>query len=140
MRARLVTKSWQEHLSIIVHSPLLCQLGIDGEPTSATISAVGEVQAIAPRQLTNFTIHSHLKSKFSCRVNFYVVPHVCSYSPPQSQLTTELEYLSHPNLVDLVFLDKTEIQVLLGANVHTPIVQGQIVRGKPAEPIDTQIS
>ena len=121
-----------------ISEDLFHELGLTGTPTESSVSAVGGVRTVSPRELTKFKIHPHFRSKFSCEVEALVVPKVCSYSPPLSQLTTNLLYLSHLQLADPAFLDKAEVQVLLGADIHAQIVQGQIVRGRPDEPVATQ--
>lgn len=103
---------------------LFHELELLGTPTGFSISAVRGVQVVAPREMTKFKIHPHFKSRYYCEVETLVVPKVCSYSPPRSQVASDLAYLSHLNLADPAFLDTAEIQVLLGVRldhfwVHT---------------------
>lgn len=103
--------------------------------TNAAVSAVGGNQAVSSKKLVKFKIRPHFSSRFSCEVKALVVPRVCNYTPPRTEKISELLYLSHLNLADPAFLDKTEIDVLLGADIHATIVQEGIIRGKPNEPI-----
>lgn len=116
------------------------RLSLTCASTNATVSAVGGVQAVTSQTLTEFKIRPHFNSRFSCDVKALVVPRVCNYVPPQKHMVSDLLYLSHLNLADPQFLDDTEIDVLLGAEIHARIIQENIVRGKPFEPVATATS
>jgi len=113
------------------------QLGLVCSSMNASFSAIGGVQAVTSQILTEFKLRPHFNSRFFCNVEALVVPRVCSYVPPQKHLVSDLLYLSHLNLADPQFLDNTEIDILLGAEIHAKIVQENIVRGQPGEPIAT---
>ena len=80
-----------------------------------------------------FLIRPHFLSKFSCEVGAYVSSKITNYSPMACK--TGWTHFAGLQLADPQYLNKTKIEILLGVDVYSRIIQEGVKRGSPNEPI-----
>ena len=80
---------------------------------------------------TKFTIKPHFTSDFSCQINAYVSPKVCSYRPRVSNDLGEWSHLQGLTLADPQYSETGVIDLLLGVNAYSCIVQDGLIQGPP---------
>ena len=86
-----------------------------------------------------FTIAPHFKSSFTCIVHALVIPRITSNNPLLDQ-GKDWTHLHNLTLADPHFNQADKIDILLGAQVHTNIVEQGLRKGDSADaPIATQI-
>ena len=78
-------------------------------------------------------------SSISCLVDSFVLQSLSSYTTPSMHTTLVLPHLSSLVLDDPQYMDKSHIDMLLGAAVYTRIVEGAFIKGNLNEPLQALI-
>ncbi|KAG8226155.1 hypothetical protein J437_LFUL007392 [Ladona fulva] len=121
-------------LSFISES--LCQrLRLKERSTFQKVLGLDGCRQAVSRKAVFFTLKPYFESKFSSIVDAYVIKSVSSYTPASNILSSEWEHLHDLTLADPEFREAKEIDLLLSAAVHAQIMEGEIKKGKPGEPI-----
>ncbi|XP_046407913.1 uncharacterized protein LOC124172514 isoform X1 [Ischnura elegans] len=116
----------------------LCQrLKLHKQSISVTVSGLGGKQHVACRAASSITIKPRFPSSFSCKTEVLVVPRVTSYTPGTRYGVNDWSHLKDLVLADPNFAQNAPIELLLGAAVHARVVEGDIIKGKPNQPIAT---
>ncbi|XP_046387356.1 uncharacterized protein LOC124156925 [Ischnura elegans] len=102
-----------------------------------TVSGLGGKQHVACRAASSITIKPRFPSSFSCKNEVLVVPLVTSYTPGTRYGVNDWSHLKDLVLADPNFAQNAPIELLLGAAVHARVVEGDIIKGKPNQPIAT---
>jgi hypothetical protein len=117
-------------------SKRLCQsLGLRGTSTIQKVMGLGGCQQAVSKRLVSFILKPHFESTFSCTVNAYVIRKVSSYIPSNNIISSEWEHIHGLTLADPGYYKAKEVDLLLSAAVHARIMEGQIKKGKPGQPI-----
>lgn len=111
------------------------QLRLKGKTVNLPVSGAGGQAVFTAKKSTRFSIQPHFQSNYFCEVEALVTPKVAAYSPPKVSNAVSFKYLDELELADPNFLDHSQIDVQLDANVYAQIQLGEIVKGEVDEPV-----
>ena len=118
-------------------SASLCQrLKLKTRKVNVSINGTGNM-SLAVTKSAQVLIKPRFDSPFSCLVDTFVLQSVSSYTPPSMHTTLVLPHFSGLVLADPQYIDKSHIDLLLGAAVYTRIVEGAFIKGNLNEPLAT---
>lgn len=112
-----------------ISEKMASQLGLQKTRCSVSIEGVGSNALVSAQGIVNlklFAIHSN----YAFSMNAYVLPNVTSTTPSTEVDTTQWSFLEEIQLADPYFGTPDAIDVLLGADVWSQIVQDGILRRK----------
>lgn len=121
-----MTKSLAQRINLPRQRVSLPIYGIGGQPSTVS------------HELMNFAIVSRVNPVFSISINAYVLAKLTSYLPPIQVIKTPWQYLQDLELADPEFSSATQIDLILGAEVYSQILEQGLRKGDPGSPIAQQ--
>ena len=121
-------------VSIITRS--LCQrLQLKQRAASVKVGGVGDEINVVAKGIASLSIKPRFESDFRCEVEALILKRISNYSPPKISSSVNFDHIKGLELADPYFANKSQIDVLLCASVHAQIIESQIIKGNPDQPI-----
>lgn len=105
------------------------------QPTAMHIIGISNNRMDTAKFETSVEIHSILNTGFKHRVNMAVLKKITTVNPNQKVNYKKWNHLGELKLADPSCMDIANIDVLLGADVYTEIVEEEIVKGAKNTPM-----
>ena len=113
---------------------LVQRLKLQRSHISIPISGVGTVKSTT-RGSTELLVRSRINTEFVCKVNVFILSKLTSYVPKCKKVTSDWSYISNLSLADPHFSSDATIELILGADVYSLIIQRGLETGAPDDPV-----
>lgn len=114
------------------------RLNLRREKICAEIAGIGETKAVTSHSLVNFTIQPNHSSNTETNVTAYVLHRVTNISPSDNIENTSWDHLSNLVLADPDYTKSGQIDILLGSDIFSKIIQTGLIKGPEGTPIAQQ--
>ncbi|XP_076299887.1 uncharacterized protein LOC143218543 [Lasioglossum baleicum] len=105
------------------------------KPVLLATALVKVTSCYVSRGLINVTIASRMSPVFSLSVNAYVLSKLTSYIPPSRVIRNPWPHLESLEIADPEFSSAARIDLILGTEVYSAILEEGIRKGGPGSPI-----
>ncbi|XP_076652424.1 uncharacterized protein LOC143358834 [Halictus rubicundus] len=113
----------------------LASLQLPRQRVSLPINGIGAQRSTVSRGLINLTIGSRIVPVFSLSVHAYVLSKLTSYMPPSRVVKNPWPHLEDLELADPEFSSSAKIDLILGTEVYSAILEEGLRKGGPDSPI-----
>lgn len=105
-------------------------LNLKKSPAKGHISGIGDHKSTAVKYIVNINIQSRLDPNFKLNLNAYVLNNITSYLPDRNIAINSLDIIdiSSHCLADPKYNTPNKIDILLGADVYSSIIQDGVIK------------
>ena len=125
----------QSSQASFIKKSLVNKLHLTMDSVKLPISGVGGEINYSCSKMVSFKIKPHFFSDYELEVEAFVLPKITAYAPNNKIKINEFVHLKSLVLTDPEFYGRCQIEVLLRASVHAFIIEGEVRRGGPLDPI-----
>ena len=118
----------------LITNKLVTQHRLKKTRSTLTITGVGGLSTGPGLHKVAFTLQSRV-SEFSLGISAFSMDRITNSLPSFELQNQYWDHLQDPQLTDPEFLVLSDIDILLGANVYGELIQSEVRKGGPPDPI-----
>ncbi|XP_071639833.1 uncharacterized protein [Temnothorax longispinosus] len=119
----------------IITERVVQQLNLPRSNSSISLAGIGGQGTNKTKGITSFVIKPRFSSKFEIKTTAYILPKLTSSIPSLSYDKDAWLHLKNLNLADPSFNKPGSINLIIGIDLYTQIIEKGIVKGEPNTPI-----
>ncbi|XP_024889613.1 uncharacterized protein LOC112466006 [Temnothorax curvispinosus] len=119
----------------IIRERVVQQLNLPRCHSHVSLTGIGAKKANKTKGITSFLLKPHFQSNFEVQMQAHILPKLTSPIPSFSHNKDNWSHLNNLELADPEFHERRSIDLIIGAELYSKIIEEGIIKGEPNTPI-----